>query len=79
MSCYVGGCFINMKWTTDKPKYAEYYWAIYKDSEDLLDCSPEIVKVYFDGRLKVYRPGLQERFEIEDFYLWSNDYIKIPE
>ena len=67
-----------MNWTKDKPKIAEYYWAIYKDADDLLDGSPEIVKVYLDGHWQVFRPGETKKYQLEDFEWWSDKMIERP-
>lgn len=69
-----------MKWTHVVPEKHEYYWAIYKDVDDLLDGSPEIVKVYFDGGgTYVVRPGYKEYYQVEDFVLWGDSPIGMPE
>lgn len=67
---------IVMIWTNKKPEYWEYYWAKFKDEDNWLDGSPEIVKVYFDGKISVFRPGDNKRYKLEDFTEWSVDYIK---
>jgi hypothetical protein len=58
-------------WTDKRPKYAEYYWALYKDKDSWLDFSPEIVKVYFDGHWRVFRPGDNESYYISEFLYWA--------
>ncbi len=68
-----------MFWTNKKPTFADYYWAIPKDRNTMLDASPEIVKVYYDGKWKVFRPGDNRQYKIEDFEQWSNTYIVFPE
>jgi hypothetical protein len=61
-----------MEWTTNPPESYEYYWAIPVNEESMLDGSPEIVKVYFDGKIKVFRPNDDKTYKIEDFKLWGN-------
>lgn len=68
-----------MRWTTTKPTKHEYYWAIYKDVDDLLDAAPEIVKVYYDGKTHVVRPGYSEYYKVEDFPLWGDSPVVMPE
>lgn len=69
-----------MNWTTEPPKFAEYYWTLPKNKDEWLDCSPEIVKVYFDGkRWEVFRPGMNQRATLECFTHWSTDPVAYPE
>lgn len=68
-----------MKWTTERPTKAEYYWALPKDRDDWLDCSPEIVKVYFDGKWQIIRPGIGKCESFDDFVLWSDEPITMPD
>jgi uncharacterized protein (DUF1015 family) len=74
-----GNIMAEYWWTKDKPKVAEYYFAIYKDKEDLLDGSPEAVKVYFDGKWKVFRPKDLNTYKLEDFEWWSSKPLEYPE
>lgn len=59
-----------MHWTKDHPKISAYYWALPNNKDDWLDCSPEVVYVYFDGKWSVIRPGIEKRSKFEDFSLW---------
>ena len=44
-----------------------YYWTKHKDKNSWLDCSPEIVYVYFDGKYSVFRPGQTKAEKIDNF------------
>lgn len=48
------------------------YWIVEPKSLDCLDSLPfEIVYVYFDGKFKVYRPGLEKPFATEEFLYYK--------
>lgn len=68
-----------MNWTKEHPKVAEYFWAIPKDRDSWLDGSPEIVKVYFNGKWMVIRPGIGKAVGFEDFSYWSEFSIDYPD
>ena len=66
-----------MKWTKEIPTKAEYYWAIPKDKDNWLDGSPEIVKVYFNGKWMVFRPACSKVYHFDDFVAWSDEFIPL--
>ena len=68
-----------MRWTTNIPTKAEYYWAVPKDRDSMLDNTPEIVKVYFNGKWMVFRPACSRCYHFDDFALWSAEFIPFLE
>lgn len=65
-------------WTTDPPQYSAYYWAVPENRASWLDCSPEVVYVYFDGKWSVARPGKHRHDRIEDFTHWCGPLDRPP-
>ena len=64
-----------MKWTTEVPKMASYYWAKPNNPDSWLDSTPEIVYLYFDGKWSVIRPGEEKNYPVSSIAEWSDEPI----
>ena len=64
-----------MRWTTMKPKYEGYYWALLEyDLQEIV-----VEAVHMGGNMTFWQPGCEESLYSKEVLKWSDAPIPKPE